>query len=255
MLPSLCCCGEGSASSLSPSLCRGVRKSRPAAGPSSCPLVPGRMRHASPRPIDSRSWISLRTVAVTCLRSRAPLSFLHLLPLAVERSRRWLVTRCVDRVAAALIVLWVVAVGSFRRRLVGHLRSRASSIWSFLWSAAPRRPSSVAGIVDLVVPSLCASRGPVCLPCPACGGCCSRYPPLVEAEWMSLPLSPPTPVLRCLVLPAESGLYGGGTVRAFSSPTLLCCPHSSLVSGFTCSTGKFTILPSRSYVMCSCSSR
>ena len=50
VLPSLCCCGEGSASSLSPSLCRGVRKSRPAAGPSSCPLVPGRMRHASPRP-------------------------------------------------------------------------------------------------------------------------------------------------------------------------------------------------------------
>ena len=132
VLPSLCCCGEGSASSLSPSLCRGVRKSRPAAGPSSCPLVPGRMRHASPRPIDSRSRISLRTVAVICLRSRAPLSFLHLLPLAVERSRRWLVTRCVDRVAAASDCV------------VGYHR------W-FL-SSPPRRPSSVAGIVDLVVP-------------------------------------------------------------------------------------------------------
>ena len=131
VLPSLCCCGEGSASSLSPSLCRGVRKSRPAAGPSSCPLVPGHMRHASPRPIDPRSRISLRTVAVICLRSRAPLSFLHLLPLAVERSRRWSVTRRVDRVAASDCVV------SCRR-------------W-FL-SSPPRRPSSVAGIVDLIVP-------------------------------------------------------------------------------------------------------
>ena len=223
MLPSLCCCGEGSASLLSPSLCRGARKSRPAAGPSSCPLVPGRIQHASPRPyrflvpdltLDSRCRLPSFPGAVV-LPSLAPACGQAVLSLVGDPST-------LIASPPLLIVLWVIAVGSFRRRLTGHLWSRASSIWSFLWSAAPRRPSSVAGIVDLIVPSLCASRGPVCSPCPVCGGCGSGHPPLVEAKWTSLLLSPPTPVLRCLVLPAESGLYGGGTVCTFSSPTLLC---------------------------------
>ena len=208
-----------------------------------------------PAPIDSQSRVLLWTIAVACLRSRAPLSVFHFLLLVVEQSRRRLVTCCVDRIAATSDCV------------VGCRR------W-FL-SSPPCRPSSVTGIVDLSVPLVGGASQAIF----GCGhrrsgrsyfcarrrALSARLVPrveaaavgtlLVEAEWTSLPLSPPTPVLRCLVLPAGSGLCGRGMVHTFSSPILLCCSHLSLVSGFTCSTGKSTILLSRSYMMCLCSSR
>ena len=188
-----------------------------------------------PAPIDSLSRISLRTVAVACFHSQAPLSILYLFLLAVEQSRRWLVTCCVDRVAATSSCVVGCRCCLFRRCcLAGHLRSRASSILSFL--RCTRRRALFACFVPRVKTAAVGAL-------------------LVEVEWMSLLLSLLTLVPRCLVLPAGSGLCCGGTVYAFSSPTLLYYPHSSLVSGFTYSIGKSTILPSHSHVVCFYSSR
>ena len=111
-----------------------------------------------PPPIDSLSRVSLWTVAVACPRSRAPLSVFYLFPLVFERSRRWLVTCCVDCIAAASGYIL-----SYRR-------------W-FLSSPPPRRLLSVTGIVDLVVFALYASWGLICLLCPACEDYRSRRPP------------------------------------------------------------------------------
>ena len=144
-------------------------------------------------------------------------------------------TCCVDRVAAASGCVVGCRRCLFRRcRLAGYLWSRASLILSFL--RCTRRGALFACFVPRVKTAIVGAL-------------------LVEVEWTSLPLSLLTLVPRCLVLLAGSGLYCGGTVRIFSSPTLLCCPHSSLVSGFTCSTGKSTTLPSHSCVVYFCSSR